>query len=138
MYKIWFGLAFAAIVVSPASAQDYHKNWIECAKELGWQLHSVNKLSDDVRYKCGGGKTRRNRQLSTIVLHGKLVSRLRHPPRGSRDFHAEGPAPGITSTTPDKGYRPAAASHMSAMTTAAKPKPVRRAPWRRADPGRAS
>jgi len=32
MYKIWFGLAFAAIVVNPASAQDYRKNWIECAK----------------------------------------------------------------------------------------------------------
>ena len=37
MYKIWFGLAFAAIVVNPASAQDYRKNWIECAKELGWR-----------------------------------------------------------------------------------------------------
>jgi hypothetical protein len=37
MYKFWFGLAFAAIVVSPVSAQDYRKNWIECAKELGWQ-----------------------------------------------------------------------------------------------------
>ena len=46
MYKFWCGLAFAAIVVSPALAQDYRKNWIECAKELGWQLHSVNKLSD--------------------------------------------------------------------------------------------
>jgi len=35
MYKIWFGLAFAAIVVNPASAQDYHKNFAECVKELG-------------------------------------------------------------------------------------------------------
>ena len=46
MYKIWFGLAFAAIVVNPASAQDYRKNWIECAKELGWQIDHVQKLSD--------------------------------------------------------------------------------------------
>jgi len=47
MYKIWFGLAFAAIVVNPASAQDYRKNWIECAKELGWQPDPlVRKLSD--------------------------------------------------------------------------------------------
>ncbi len=47
MYKIWFGLAFAAIVVNPASAQDYHKNWVECAKELGWQPDMlVRKLSD--------------------------------------------------------------------------------------------
>ncbi len=47
MYKIWFGLAFAAMVVNPASAQDYHKNWVECAKELGWQQDMlVQKLSD--------------------------------------------------------------------------------------------
>ena len=35
MYKIWCGLAFAAIVFNPVSAQDYHKNWAECVKELG-------------------------------------------------------------------------------------------------------
>jgi len=35
MYKIWFGLAFAAIVVNPASAQDYRKNFADCVKELG-------------------------------------------------------------------------------------------------------
>jgi hypothetical protein len=35
MYKIWFGLAFAAIVVNPASAQDYRKNLFECAREAG-------------------------------------------------------------------------------------------------------
>jgi len=35
MRKIWFGLAFAAIIVNPASAQDYHKNFAECAKEVG-------------------------------------------------------------------------------------------------------
>ena len=48
MCKIWFGLAFAAIVVSPASAQNYSKNWLECAKELGWQLNpaGTQKLSD--------------------------------------------------------------------------------------------
>jgi hypothetical protein len=47
MYKILFGLACAAIVVNPASAQNYSKNWIECAKELGWQPDPlVRKLSD--------------------------------------------------------------------------------------------
>jgi len=46
MYKIWFGLVFAAIVVNPATAQNYNKNWIECAKELGWQLDHTQKLSD--------------------------------------------------------------------------------------------
>jgi hypothetical protein len=37
MYKIWFGLAFAAIVANPAPAQDYRKNFAECVKELGLQ-----------------------------------------------------------------------------------------------------
>jgi hypothetical protein len=47
MYKIWFGLVFAAIVVNPAPAQNYNKNWVECAKELGWQPDMlVRKLSD--------------------------------------------------------------------------------------------
>jgi hypothetical protein len=36
MYKMWFGLAFAAIVVNPASAQDYQRNFVECVKELGF------------------------------------------------------------------------------------------------------
>jgi hypothetical protein len=34
-HKIWFGLAFAAIIATPALAQDYHKNFVECTKELG-------------------------------------------------------------------------------------------------------
>ena len=46
MNKIWFGLVFAAIVVNPATAQNYNKNWIECAKELGWQLDHTQKLSN--------------------------------------------------------------------------------------------
>jgi hypothetical protein len=35
MHKIWFGVALAALIVGPALAQDYHKNFNECAKELG-------------------------------------------------------------------------------------------------------
>ena len=47
MRKIWFGLVFAAIVAYPAVAQDYRKNWIECAKELGWRPDTpVRKLGD--------------------------------------------------------------------------------------------
>jgi hypothetical protein len=46
MRKFWFGLAFAAMLISPASAQDYHRNWVECAKELGWQLDHSQKLGD--------------------------------------------------------------------------------------------
>ncbi len=46
MYKIWFGLVFAVMVVNPAPAQNYHRNWVECAKELGWQLDHTQKLSN--------------------------------------------------------------------------------------------
>ena len=37
MHKICFALAFAAMAVGPASAQDYGKNFAECVKELGLQ-----------------------------------------------------------------------------------------------------
>jgi hypothetical protein len=45
MHKIWFGIAFAA-AISPVSAQDYHRNWVECAKQLGWQPEQSQKLND--------------------------------------------------------------------------------------------
>jgi len=35
MNKLWVGLAFAALIAMPALAQDYNKNFVECAKELG-------------------------------------------------------------------------------------------------------
>jgi hypothetical protein len=35
MNKLWVGLAFAALFAMPALAQDYHKNFVDCAKELG-------------------------------------------------------------------------------------------------------
>ena len=37
MRKIWFGLAFAAMLAEPAPAQDYSRNFVECTKELGLQ-----------------------------------------------------------------------------------------------------
>lgn len=51
MYKFWFGLAFAAVVVNPASAQDYRKNFAECVKELGLQPDPsyTHKLQTDGR-----------------------------------------------------------------------------------------
>jgi len=42
MHKMWFGLALAALIASPAPAQNYQKNFVECAKELG--------LNPDVGY----------------------------------------------------------------------------------------
>jgi hypothetical protein len=41
MRKIWFGLAyaaFAAVMAEPAPAQDRHKSFVECTKELGLQI----------------------------------------------------------------------------------------------------
>ena len=37
MHKVWFALAFAAAatIANPARAQDYQRNFVECAKELG-------------------------------------------------------------------------------------------------------
>jgi len=35
MHKILIGMALAALITTPALAQDYRKNFIECLKELG-------------------------------------------------------------------------------------------------------
>jgi hypothetical protein len=37
MPRAWLGLAFAALIAQPASAQDYRRNFVECTKELGLQ-----------------------------------------------------------------------------------------------------
>ena len=48
MNKIWFGLAFTAMMGGPAPAQDYHKNFVACTKEFALQTDPGNpyKLSD--------------------------------------------------------------------------------------------
>jgi hypothetical protein len=48
MNKIWIGLAFAAVIAGPVAAQDYRKNFAECAKELGLPREpgSPQKLSN--------------------------------------------------------------------------------------------
>ena len=55
MYKIWFGLVFAAMLVNPASAQDYQRNVVECLKELG--LHPDPGYAQ--RIQSEGGRTLR-------------------------------------------------------------------------------
>jgi len=57
MHKIWFGLAFAAIVAEPAPAQDYHKNFRECAKEIG--LRPDNAYTHKLSHDAGGRVLRR-------------------------------------------------------------------------------
>ena len=53
MHKIWFGMAFAALIVNPAPAQDYRKNFHECAKEIGLtrDVGYTRRVSPD----AGGG-----------------------------------------------------------------------------------
>jgi len=56
MHKIWFGVAFAALIAHPATAQNDHKNFAECAKEVGLYLDTsyTHKLQADA-----GGRTLR-------------------------------------------------------------------------------
>lgn len=51
MHKIIAGMAFAAAIVQPAPAQDYHKNFVECARELGLNpdASASYKLQSDTR-----------------------------------------------------------------------------------------
>jgi len=47
MNKLWVGLTFSALIAVPALAQDYHKNFAECATELGFGPDvGTHKLSD--------------------------------------------------------------------------------------------
>jgi hypothetical protein len=46
MQKILLGLALAATIATPAPAQNYHKNFAECAKEVGFIPANDQKLSD--------------------------------------------------------------------------------------------
>jgi hypothetical protein len=60
MYKILFGLALTIIIAQPAAAQDYRRNWLECAKEIGLNPDPtvVYKLKSDP-----SGRTLRGWQL---------------------------------------------------------------------------
>ena len=57
MYRILFAPAFAAIVVNAAPAQDYHKNFAECARELGLQTDA--SYTHKLRPEAGGQTLRR-------------------------------------------------------------------------------
>jgi hypothetical protein len=46
MQKVLIGLALATIIGTPAAAQNYHKNFAECAKEVGFIPANDQKLSD--------------------------------------------------------------------------------------------
>ena len=71
MYKIWFGLAFTAIVVNSAWAQDYRKNFHECAKETGmWRDTAYTHKLQDGRV---AGRYRANGQVQQTAFHDCLA-----------------------------------------------------------------
>jgi len=71
MHKIWFGLAVTAIVVNPASAQDYRKNFHECAKETGmWRDTAYTHKLQDGRV---AGRYRANGQAQQTAFHDCLA-----------------------------------------------------------------
>jgi hypothetical protein len=51
MHKILVGPALAAMIATPAPAQDYSKNFVECAKEIGLNPDAsyTHKLQSDGR-----------------------------------------------------------------------------------------
>jgi len=51
MHKIWLGVALAALIAVPASAQDYNKNLIECMKEAGLHPDHTQKLQSDPAHR---------------------------------------------------------------------------------------
>ena len=70
MHKIWFGLAVTAIVVNPASAQDYRKNFHECAKETGmWRDTAYTHKLQDGRV---AGRYRANGQAQQLAFYDCL------------------------------------------------------------------
>jgi len=89
MHKIWFGLAFAAIMANPAPAQDYNKNFAECVKELGLNpdVGYTHRLQSD----AGGRVIRRyyaNGQAQQMAFNDCLARKASLAPKPS----ATGPA----------------------------------------------
>ena len=52
-YRILPGLALAAIIAQPALAQNYHQNFVECAKEIGLNPDATSSYK-----RAGGGQLR--------------------------------------------------------------------------------
>lgn len=89
MRKILSVLAFAAIIAKPALAQDYHKNFAECAKELGLNpdVSYTHKLQSDV----GGRVLRRwylHNEAQQMVFNDCVARKASLAPKPS----AKGPA----------------------------------------------
>lgn len=68
MHKILFGLTFAAMMANPALAQDYRRNFHECAKEIGLNLD----VSYGPKIQAEGGRQLRRYWLQTDAQQAAL------------------------------------------------------------------
>jgi len=93
MHKIWLGLVFAALIATPAPAQDHRRNFVECMGELG--LHPDLRSDQKLQPEAGGRVLRRwyfQSEAQQAVFNdcvarkASLVGRptAKGPPRGSR------------------------------------------------------
>ncbi len=84
MRKIGLGLAFAAIIAIPASAQDYRKNFNECAREVG--LYLDNSYTHKLQPEAGGRVLRRwyfRGEPQRMAFENCLVQKARLAPKPS-------------------------------------------------------
>jgi hypothetical protein len=84
MRKIWFALAVAAIITTPAPAQDYHKNFAECAKEFG--LYADTSYTHKLQPDAGGRTLRRwyfRSEAQRMAFENCLIQKASLAPKSS-------------------------------------------------------
>jgi hypothetical protein len=84
MHKICFGVAFAAFIVHPAAAQEYHKNFRECAKEFG--LYPDTSYTHKLQADAGGRTLRRwyfRGEAQRLAFEDCLVRKAKEAPKQS-------------------------------------------------------
>jgi hypothetical protein len=84
MHKIWLGLAFVVAIAAPAIGQDYHKNFRECAKEIG--LYPDTSYTHKLQAEAGGHTLRRwyfRGEAQRMAFEDCLVRRSKLAPQQS-------------------------------------------------------
>jgi hypothetical protein len=85
MHKIWFGVAFAALIAHPTAAQNYHKNFAVCAKEFG--LYPDTSYTHKLQADAGGQTLRRwyfRSEAQRMAFDDCLVRKAKEAQRVSR------------------------------------------------------
>lgn len=83
MLKMWFGLPLAAIVTAePALAQNYNKNFLECAKQLG-AVEDVRPSGDHLRMFHFNSESQHIAFMDCVARKAKQSPTApRRPPKG--------------------------------------------------------